>query len=328
MKTDELNIRAAIDRRLSFLRADTVRRNAIRQRIGEKERSYGIPKWIGGKRMKKKLSFGALSAAILVLLSLTALAAGMTGVFGNINWLGEVTPEETGPIPEITPAPETAIVTRSNFETEEEILNSRAERELVAVSNETGGRWTSRIGKAESFEKAREFALQTGLPFPNELPEGYHFVDATVYFDCLPDGEFILTSSEMLSTGAMLERYRVDESMDFVSGYTMRMVDSDGAYVYLHVYMDELSDTSEPFLSMRPDEQARVLQIDGMDNAIAVRTDELCHLLMRQVLKKPVEYLHFFPDIEDQVFCYGEVRVDVTASKLDEAELADMFKEN
>ena len=67
MRLDEQTIRAAMNRRLSALDADPLRRARIRERIQKAEPEI----------MKKKLSVGLIVALILIALTVTALAAGV-----------------------------------------------------------------------------------------------------------------------------------------------------------------------------------------------------------------------------------------------------------
>ena len=136
MKTENLGIRAAMDRRLSFLQAESGRRESIRRLTAEGARSHYSHDGIGGRKMKKKMRFGFAAALVLAILSFSALAAGITGIFSGINWLGEMLPQETPDMPDVTPAPFTEADARTRFDQEQEILNSRPDRELVVIREE------------------------------------------------------------------------------------------------------------------------------------------------------------------------------------------------
>ena len=67
MKLEEKDIGAALNRRLSSLTEDPLRRAKIRQRIAQKEEP----------KMMKKFSMGVAVMLAVVLMSVTALAAGL-----------------------------------------------------------------------------------------------------------------------------------------------------------------------------------------------------------------------------------------------------------
>ena len=326
MKTENVGIRAAMDRRLSFLRADSGRRESIRRLTAEGARSHYSHDGIGGRKMKKKLRVGFAAALVLAILSFSALAAGITGIFSGINWLGEMLPQETPDMPDVTPAPFTEADARTRFDQEQEILNSRPDRELVVIREEKAGSWAPRKQEAGSLEEVRNLTLASSLPFPGELPEGYRFADGRVYLSCRPEGEFVLTDCETHPAGFSVERYSVDASMDFVSGYALRFHGlEEGDFITVDVWMDMPEDASGYFISVNPGQRAEAVRVEGMDNAVAVSTPETCILAMRRALSEPVPYLYFTGNGQNTVEIYGEVRVDVSASRLDASDLADIF---
>lgn len=316
MKQDDL-IRRSIEQCLSDLRVTPLQRQRLAEEI------------IGGRKMKKKLSYSAAIVAVAVLIGVTALGAGLSGMFSSVNWLGEVSPEAE-PALSVTPAPTEPPEGEalSTFDLEQSILNDRADRELVAVTTSNGGVHSARTHCVSNMEEFRELlSAAPELPVPAALPEGYRFSTGVVLFDCLPEGAFELTSRETLPEGITVSRYAVDPAMDFISGYSLSFTGSDAHdYITVDAVLTELTDASEYAFSVNPDQQAHAIRLDGMDNALSIASGSGLMIAARRTLAQPVEFLRFMPDRAAEIEVYGEAQIRIFATRAAEAELFRMLK--
>lgn len=285
----------------------------------------------GEKHANKKIAFGVVLAAALTIMSITALAAGIAGIFGNANWMGDVIPEEVQEQQSyITPAPPAENRSRELFELEWEILSSRGERELVIVSDGKTAVYAPRI---QNFHNLAEFeaTMETtvNLPVPIVISDGYSLTDGYVVFDCLPEGEFLPTSVDTLPEGITVSRYRVEEAMDFVSGYELRF-NGTGKEDYISVLVDmvEHSDISEHSFGINPDQQVQTAEVPEMDNALLITSNDGNYLAMRRMLPEPIEFLAYDrsePDTQSRIDTYEECQVHLYASRLSKESLTAMF---
>ena len=280
--------------------------------------------------MKRKISFSVAVAAVLVFVSVTALAVGISGIFGNVNWLGEFISENQSQQPFVmpTPVPQESSVDLSDLE--QEIMEGRTDRELVYIEEENGASWTKRTQTLHSMEEFSSLmGTASNLPIPNAIPNGYRFANGNIIYDCRPDGKFELISRETMPEGITVSRYQVDESMDFISGYDLVFTDSSSEdYISIYVRLEELTDVTEHFMGVNPGEQARVPEVPGMDNAIVIQSDTSTYLAMRRVLDEAVYYLEFVSDAQAEIRSFEEVQIDVFTRQLSEDSLIGLFTED
>ena len=264
-------------------------------------------------------SFVILTAIVLITLT-TALASGL---FGNVNWFGEVIPDEyPGHTlePHPTPTPQPIYVPNvSLFELTDEILRNRAEGELVYAQEEHSGSWggmTKSIHSMEEFDAVMKNA--EALPLPVTLPEGYEFVEGTIWFDCKPEGEYRLLSTETPAEGLTVKRYTVDEGMELIRCYDLLFRRNGDAHDYLSIYatLEYATDPTEHSFGLNPDQESRAVNVDGMDNTLAIFSDSHTSVNMRRVLDTPVVFLDFQPDERHVIDTYAEVHISIHARQI------------
>lgn len=316
MKKDDL-IRRSLEENLSGLHVSRQQQMDIIEKITE------------GRKLKKKLPIGVVLAAVIVLGTLTAALA--VGIFTSANWLGEVIPDEQNPA--FQPCPTNTPIAQSpqeaTFEKMNEILNSREDREWVIVSTDEHSAVSAPRTQAV-YSMGELMALVAGakaLPLPNFIPDGYAFSEGTVFLDCLPEGEFHLTSREALPGGLTVERYNVDESMDLISGYDLifRKQNDFEDSLYIYVSLEPLSDLTEPSIGLNPDQRLKVLDVAGMEHALAVISDNHISLSMRRTLDESIHFRYPRRNGESLIDTYGEVQVNLMTGNVEIKTLADMF---
>jgi len=245
--------------------------------------------------MNTKFITSIALCTLLLLMGVTALAVG---VWGDVNWLGEAIPHESvSPPPEPTPAPENLPLHDEHLELINQIFDSRNSRELVVVyDSEHSASSAPRRQILHSLDEFNSFMdSMPNLPVPNNIPEGYAFEACELFFDCLPDGEFLLTSQEEIMEGIQVEKYSVNEALDFISGYDLQLRNLHNAedYISIYVKLNPLSDITDHSFGVNADQSAQVLTVDGMDNAISILSDNHVHIAMRRALNEPLQYLKF-----------------------------------
>ena len=270
-----------------------------------------------------------IMAAILLITLTTALASGL---FGNVNWFGEVIPDQyqgqtlephTTPTPHPDDGP-----TVSLFDLTQEILLNRAEGELVIAQEEHSGSW---MGMTKDIQSMAEFyaAMKNvePLPLPATIPEGYEFVEGTIWYDCKPEGTYRLLSAETPAEGLTVKRYTVDEGMELIRCYDLLFRRNDDAHDYLSIYatLEYATDPLEHSFGLNPDQESLAVSVEGMDNALAIFSDSHTSLSMRRVLETPVAFLDFQPDDQHVIDTYAEVHVSIHARQLPVDALCSIF---
>lgn len=307
----------------------SIEENLSGLRVSRQRQIDMIEDIIGGRKMKKKITLGIALAAALVLCTLTAALA--VGIFASANWLGEMIPNEQNSA--LHPAPtDTPIYERDRAATAgriHEILAGRKAREWVMVYD--SGHSAVSAPDIQAVHSMEELAALmsgvTNLPLPSFIPDGYAFSACTLLFGCLPEGEFRLTSRETLPEGLIVERYGVDESASFISGYdlTLRKLDDFEDYLSVHVSLAPLSNLAEHSIGVNPDQQLKVIDVPGMEHALAVTSDSHVTLSMRRTLDESVDFLRLGVNGEAEIENYGEVRVNLMTRYAEVGVLAEMF---
>lgn len=318
---DKAKFRQAIDHALSGLEGDPF----LYQRVSAHAEK-------GERKMKFRLTKGFVLALIVVLCMGTAAVAG--GLYGgSVNWKGDVVYDET-PEPQAVPtaAPQGAM----------QDLNQRicdlsatlqADGKVLFISrlDENGKTATAVSTKltqdVQDIEVLRAIAVQAGLPWPS-IPDGYEMVQGTVFYTCREGGEWQLTDTEDQGDGIIAQWYGLADADAIAYGYDLLLRKDGDATQYIDVYVDmqEISDPQEAFMSIGEGDTFEVLDIPGMDNAIAV-TGETCRLNMRRMLAEPVSVQAFRPGDAADTRVYGEISVSVFSTVEDAATLKGMFAE-
>lgn len=285
----------------------------------------------GEQKMKKsKLSLSLVFVTIIAVCSLTAALAA--GIFGHVNWLGEIVPDDHSttlePLATSTPAPEIQ-PEMDFFERSNEIMSAHKDKELVVVyDSESSGTWMPRQQTLHSYDEFLSLMTDNNyLPLPEFIPDGYEFSEGSLHLECMANGAFNLTSRETTPEGFAVEHYSVDEDKNFIGSYELifRKPDDKEDYIAFYVSLEFPTDPSEHSFGINPDQNAMVLEVNGMDNALAILSDGHCRLSMRRELENGIDYLFFLPEGRTYVETFAEVHVDVSARQLDAETLASTF---
>lgn len=290
------------------------------------------------KIVKKKLSFSFVTV-IAILLILVAVAYAATEVYHRIsvNWKGEIIEEQEVYNPEPTPTPQ-PVMNETEIRTKaEELLQTVTEDEYGTVSytsvdgTNLGGSGRPRHKTLYSWEEFKQAMTNVNyLSLPVWIPDGYEFQNAILTLDCKADGEYKLLEERQEGT-VTLKRYTVDDADSIITGYELFLRDSDEDYHYIVVYSNLYpdSDTDEHSIGLLEGENAVVVSIPGMDNALAIDgTNETKGnaLLMRRTLDTPIEVK--WPPFEDIPFdslTFTEENIDIHAPLLDTDIIQKMF---
>ena len=316
---EKAKFKQAIDHTLSDIQGDAflAQRVLARAEKGAKPVKYHIPK--------------ALVIALIALLCVgTAVAAGVYG--GTVNWLGEVVPDESVPavMPTMAPAMES-----TNIDFNEDVLGQLVKegtKLMVYRQAEDGTRLpelSTRMMREADSEEAF-FALladNTELPLPNFIPEGYEFVRGEVYYQCRNEGEWKQVEQRVLDGGFMAEWYTLDEADEVIDAYYLFYRESQEDYHYLSVNasLSEGRDVTEQVFSFLPGQTPSVVQVAGMDYALAITAENRCSLSMLRALDQPVAYLRLMESGQQEVLTFEHLDMTVSAPLLDTDTLIRMF---
>lgn len=318
---DKAKFQQAIDHALSGLEGDPF----LAQRVAAHAEK-------GERKMNFRLTKGFAVALIVVLCMGTAAVAG--GVYGgSVNWKGDVVYEEQ---PGVHVAP-TAAPTDASVDLNQRICDLSAELQadgevlVIAHLDEAGKMETAVSTKltkdVQDIEVLRAIAVEAGFPWPN-IPDGYEMVQGTVFYTCREGGEWQLTDTQDQGDGIIAQWYGLDVADAIVCGYDLLLCKNGVAEQYIDVYADmqEISDPQEAFMRFGEGECFEVLDIPGMDNAIAV-TGDTCRLNMRRVLAEPVSVQRLRPCETMEMQTYGEISISVFSTVEDVTSLREMFAE-
>lgn len=317
---DKAKFRQAIDHALSGLEGDPF----LAQRVAAHAEK-------GERKMNFRLTKGFAVALIVVLCMGTAAVAG--GIYGgSVNWKGDAVYNEQ---PDEHAAP-TAAPTDAAVDLNQRICDLSAELQVdgealvIAHLDEVGKMETAvstRLTQGvQDIEALRAIVVQAGLPWPN-IPDGYEMAQGTVFYTCRAGGAWQLTDTQEQGDGLIAQWYGLDEKDAIVYGYDL-LLRKDGAaeqYIDVDARMQEVSDPQEMFIDFQEGEAFEVLDIPGMDNAIAVIGDT-CRLNMRRVLDAPVHVQALRLGEATEITC-GEINVSVFSTVEDVTSLREMFAE-
>ncbi len=206
-----------------------------------------------------------------------------------------------------------------------ELLDYTKDRELIVLSTAHKGTWSSRIQKVSTMEDFKTLMDTAASDFPllGEIPEGYVFDRGLVEFGCLPQGKYILTSQTVHPEGFTESHYTIDPSMDFVKAYNLIFkTEDDVDHIFIHVFMNITTNPGEYTFGISDDQSARVVQVEGMENAIVIDSENASHLAMRKTMSSSQDDLQFTgPETEPLIETYNEYRIEVMTKLLPESEL-------
>lgn len=318
---DKARFRQRIDHALSGLTGDSF----LYQRVMAHARK-------GESKMRARWTKGYVVALIVVLCMGTAAVAG--GIYGgSISWQGDVVYDEQ---PEVHAAP-TAAPPDTELDLNQRICDLSAElraegKALVIWHADENGQAhmavnTKLTQDVQEAEVLREIVTRAGFPWPR-IPDGYEMAQGTVFYACREDGEWQLTDTQDQGDGLTAEWYTLADADALVCGYDLLLRKNGVAEQYIDVYakMQEVSDPQEAFIGFREGERVEVMDVPGMDDAIAV-TGDTCQLNLRRVLGEPIRVRTLCPgEVSETVSC-GEISMGVFSTVEDAATLCGMFAE-
>lgn len=284
MKMRKEEAQEALNRSLSGLQEDPWLAQRV---IASEKEEYKV----------KKLSGAALVLVVILGISMaTALAAGVTGIWKNVNWFGEVVQDEDVHVAS-TPVPSEPVETPA-ADVEQiaiESINNAEARELVVISTENSVSYADRLQGVSSMEEfAALMELSPEFPLPQQIPDGYTFADGQVAFGCLSEGDYILTSQKSIGDGVTESHYVVDEAYDCILGYHLHFTGKNWEdTIDISVRMQPGSGDNDGVIGVADDQTAKTVQVDGMDNSVAIDSDAIHFLFMRKIMAEPVTTLVF-----------------------------------
>lgn len=284
----------------------------------------------GESKMRACWIKGFVVALIVVLcMGTAAVASGLYG--GSISWKGDVVYDEQ---PNVYAAP-TAAPQNTEIDLWQRIGNLSAElradgKVLVIWQADENGKAHMSVSTrltqdVQEVEVLRAIVVQAGFPWPR-IPDGYELAQGTVFYACREGGEWQLTDTQDQGDGLTAEWYTLTDADALVSGYDLLLRKNGVAEQYIGVYVDmqELSDPQEAFIGFHEGEHFEVLDVPGMDDAIAV-TGDTCQLNMRRVLGEPIRVRTLCTGEEPETVSCGEISIVVFSTVEDAAPLCGMF---
>ncbi len=320
---EKQRFKRAIDHTLSGMTGDPFlyQRVMTKAEKGDMKVKYAIPK-------------GVVIALIVVLcMGTAAMAASVYG--GTTNWNGDIIYDEQPEIAHPTMEPEMlrADIERSirildwvmELENDGELLaiyEMREDGEYYPSTSNSLQRTATNMATFQELLKGAEY-----LPLPNFIPDGYEFVEGTVRYTCREGGEWRLANQMALEEGVRAEWYHLDAEDAVINGYELLFRTSPEDYHYLAIYVSlhELVNTDDQSFGFVEGQTVQIVDVPGMDNALAVTSDHACTLNMRRVLEEPIRVLRFHDRERQACIQYAEVQVDVMAPLMDVPTLISMF---
>ena len=310
----------AIDHTLSGLEGDPYlfQRVAANAEKGANHMKYHFPKGI------------LITLIALLCMGTVAVAASVYG--GTVNWMGEVVPDERVPAVLPTPAPATDNARVDWNEERMDELRKEGMKLLVWQQMSDGTLMpeisTSMFRTADS--EAEFLALLEGddeMALPNFIPEGYEFVQGEVVYKCRADGAWNLVEQQTVDEVFVAEWYTMDKADEVISGYYLLYRESPESNHYLSIYagLSVRQDVEEQSFGFLAGQTPSVVQVPGMDHALAITSEDRCSLYMLRNMKQPVELL-WLPEYEWLgSISYEQLDVTVSAPLLDVDTLIRMF---
>ena len=240
----------------------------------------------------------------------------------------ELEPSAT-PMP--MPVPETSKSADGIDPSYYDLLDYSKDREQIVISTENGGASSARIQTIKSIDEFNTLVnTGSGLPLPEKMPDGYVFEKGFAELGCLPEGHYVLTSETIHPEGFTETHYTVDPSMDFVRAYTLifRKQSDNGDHadhVQVNVQMTTYTNPNDYTYGISETETAQVVQVEDMDNALLITSEDRKLLVMRKTMSAPQYDLLLLPGNELMTETYCEYRIEVGGNQLTSDELIGVF---
>lgn len=243
------------------------------------------------RRIGRGARMAILAAAILLALSVTALAAGR--VWRSVNFDGE----EVGTLePEATIPPDEEVIelnSEAQYEEAAAILAQQSADELIIIrwddgSCESTGRRKDIDSVEELTEQLKEESSELSIPFA--IPEGFRLESGAIYYQAAEGNAYALMSSEE-HDGFTVERYAVPEEGNFISGYMLDFEDEAGTELHIFANMED-----EGEWSFQAEEGGRVepFEAEGMEKALLIGSEDHASAYLLQVFEEPIPYTSTF----------------------------------
>lgn len=320
---EKARVKQAIDNTLQGMTGDPFlfQRVMANAEKGEMKVKYSLPK--------------GLVIAMIVLLCMGTVAVAASVYGGTTNWNGDIFYDEQPEIahPTMLPKELEAQIERSvrisdwmqELGNDGELLCIYEMQEDGEYSSSTSNSLQRNAHDMETFKALLKDADY--LPLPSFIPEGYEFEQGVILYTSRADGEWRLANQLELEEGVKAEWYQLDAEDTCIRGYdvTFRSSSEDYHYLSIFVTMSELQDVNDQSFGFIEGQTVQVVDVRGMDNALAITSDRACNLSMRRVLDTPIQVLRFHDREEQRISNYAEVQVDVRAPLLDVPTLISMF---
>ena len=286
----------------------------------------------GANHMKHHFPKGVLIALIVLLCMGTAALAAGGLLGGTVNWLGDIIPDENVPsaLPTVAPA-----MTAEVVDFNEDMLEQLSKEGTMLMvwqqlpdGTEMPEVSTRMVRKAET--EAGFLTLMAGneeLPLPDFIPEGYEFVRGEVYYQCRADGKWQLADQCVLAGGYVAEWYTLDKADEIIDSYYLfyRESPDDDHYLSVSASLTPRQDVKEHTFGYLAGMTPSVVQVPGMDYAMAITSDTACSLRMLRDMQQPVDFLRLRATRQQELNTFAQVDVTVSAPLLDVDTLVRMF---
>ncbi len=248
----------------------------------------------------------ALLVALIVTLLSATVALG-TSLSGYVNFQGQPVDGVGNPVPSPMPADEESKEDYMLTLRMQDLLNASPRDQLTSVTLHTGssssGSWMQPNMTVNTLEEL--IALlpeEVALP---EIPEGYTFENALVYFDCAADSAYELVRDENREDGISIQGYRIPEDKRVPSSINYRLSGAEGD---ISVSID-LERGMGYYFGVDNAQSVETPDIPGMDEAILIIKPSAARLTMQRKLANPIPIvdpvtLHGRPDALDMTLTH------------------------
>ena len=250
-------------------------------------------------RTRRNVRIAVLAAAILLVLSVTALAAGR--FWHTVNFDGE----EIGGIeePMATVPPDAEVIepySEAQYEEAAAILSQGSADELVIIRWEDGScESCDRSADIASTEELKKLLAEDGsvLTMPFTIPEGFSFAAGHVSYQAAEGNGYTLVSTEQRD-GFAVERYAVPEEGNFISAYTLVFVDASGTELNIYAQMQ---DEAEHGFGAEDGDRIETFSAEGMEKALLIGSSDHAAVFLLQPLAEPIPYTSSFRYMDENL---------------------------
>ena len=230
-----------------------------------------------------KVKFIAVAAVILVMGMSGAVAAGL----GGVDWHGQPA----------LPPPEVYLADTETGARLQELINEAKEAKVISlraldapmgtVAGVTGSR--SDLYLASVAEVKALVEADGTLPWLVMIPEEYDQLDmGRVAYGCEGAGHFNLVSQELTEDNYLRTYFEIPEEHRFMRDYFLRMKNDAGQKLSISVSMTNVYEWES--FAVDEDSYTTVLNVEGMDQALAIESPDETVVALRRMLQEPLRY--------------------------------------